>query len=62
MQFRWIALMALWTILSGPIFGGPSGAASRVKETPHTVSPAKPMPAKPTPAKPAPAGPVTPQR
>ena len=52
MEFRWVALMALWTILSGPIFGGPSGTASRVKETPHTVSPAKP----------APPAPATPQR
>jgi hypothetical protein len=32
MEFRWVALMALWTILSGPIFGGPSGSASRIKE------------------------------
>jgi hypothetical protein len=57
MEFRWIALMALWTVLSGPIFGGPSGTASRVRETPPTVSPAKPMPAEP-----AQHGPVAPQR
>ena len=23
MQFRWVALIALWTFLSGPIFAGP---------------------------------------
>jgi hypothetical protein len=57
MEFRWVALMALWTVLSGPIFGGPSGKASRVKDTPHAVSPAEPMPAEP-----APHGPVIPQR
>jgi hypothetical protein len=34
MEFRWIALLAIWTILSGPILGGPSGSASRVKDRP----------------------------
>jgi hypothetical protein len=24
MNFRWIALIALWTVLAGPIFAGPS--------------------------------------
>jgi hypothetical protein len=23
MEFRWVALIALWTFLSGPIFAGP---------------------------------------
>ena len=23
MQFRWLALITLWTIISGPIFSGP---------------------------------------
>jgi hypothetical protein len=27
MEFRWIALIALWTLLSGPILGTPSGPA-----------------------------------
>ena len=25
MQFRWVALIALWTCLIGPIVGAPSG-------------------------------------
>jgi hypothetical protein len=29
MQFRWVALIALWTILSGPIFGGSSGGPAK---------------------------------
>jgi hypothetical protein len=37
MEFRWIALLAIWTILSGPILGGPSGTASRAKDKPQTV-------------------------
>jgi hypothetical protein len=41
MEFRWVALMALWTILSGPIFGGPSGKASRAKDRPPVVTTAK---------------------
>jgi hypothetical protein len=28
MELRWIVLIALWTLLSGPIFGGASGAKS----------------------------------
>ncbi len=28
MEFRWIALLALWTLVSGPIFGVPQGPAS----------------------------------
>jgi hypothetical protein len=28
MELRWIGLIALWTLLSGPIFGGASGAKS----------------------------------
>jgi hypothetical protein len=29
MEFRWIAAIALWTVLIGPIVGVPSGSASR---------------------------------
>jgi hypothetical protein len=29
MEFRWVALIALWTCIAGPIFGGASGSASR---------------------------------
>jgi hypothetical protein len=28
MEFRWIALIALWTLVSGPIFGTPRGPGS----------------------------------
>jgi hypothetical protein len=32
MQFRWVAFIALWTMLIGPILGaGPGPAASRTK-------------------------------
>jgi hypothetical protein len=37
MQFRWVALIALWTFLSGPIFAGPwaqSKPASQPAKTP----------------------------
>jgi hypothetical protein len=27
MDFRWIAVIALWTALSGPIFATPTGSA-----------------------------------
>jgi hypothetical protein len=37
MEFRWIALLAIWTFLSGPILGGPSGSASRINDKPQTV-------------------------
>ena len=39
MEFRWLAILALWTILSGPVFGPPSGGAARPKE--HSVKTAK---------------------
>ena len=32
MEFRWLAMLALWTILSGPVFGPPAGGAARSKE------------------------------
>jgi hypothetical protein len=38
MEFRWVALIALWTILSGPIFGGPSRSSSRLKARPHAAA------------------------
>lgn len=52
MEFRWVAALALWTMLSGPILSQPSpprivppapnlGAGSLVK-------PAEPVPAVPT--------------
>jgi hypothetical protein len=29
MEFRWIIVVTLWTLLIGPIVGVPSGSASR---------------------------------
>jgi hypothetical protein len=28
MEFRWVALVALWTLVCGPILGVPTGPAS----------------------------------
>jgi hypothetical protein len=42
MEFRWVALIALWTLLSGPIFSTPSGS-SRPRER-ATVSAAQHTP------------------
>ena len=41
MEFRWIALIALWTLLSGPIFGAPDGAPSRTKDGASAAAPAR---------------------
>jgi len=40
MEFRWIAILALWTCLSGPIFGVPGASSSKPPE-PH-VTPTSP--------------------
>jgi hypothetical protein len=32
MEFRWVAILALWTILSGPVFGPPSGGSPNAGE------------------------------
>jgi hypothetical protein len=29
MEFRWVAIIALWTLVSGPILGGPSRSAGK---------------------------------
>jgi hypothetical protein len=29
MDFRWIVIIALWTLISGPILGGPSRSAGK---------------------------------
>jgi hypothetical protein len=34
MQFRWIAFIALWTILIGPILGVPVSVGSRTSTSP----------------------------
>jgi hypothetical protein len=31
MQFRWVAFIALWTALVGPILGSPSGPTSSAR-------------------------------
>ena len=38
MQLRWSALIALWTILSGPVFSGPLLPSSRVPASPSVSS------------------------
>lgn len=38
MEFRWIAGIALWTLLIGPIIGTPTGSASRPRDTTPTHS------------------------
>jgi hypothetical protein len=47
MNFRWVALIALWTLLAGPIFAGPPGKAgarqaARVRTAPAVGSAVKP--------------------
>lgn len=37
MEFRWVALMALWTMLSGPIFGAPSDKSSHSTGQPEVT-------------------------
>jgi hypothetical protein len=29
MEFRWVAFIALWTVLSGPVFASPAGRRER---------------------------------
>lgn len=41
MQFRWVIGIALWTILSGPVFAPPQ-SGPRVKSQPAAVKPAVP--------------------
>ncbi len=45
MEFRWIAAIALHTLLIGPIVGVPSGSASRSPDGPAKQVKAKPAPA-----------------
>jgi len=46
MEFRWLATLAVWTILSGPVFGPPSGGAARPKERAPSKASAKTKTAK----------------
>ncbi len=43
MQFRWITVMALWTILSGPIFAPCCPAPSRSRPAPHGTAHSAPV-------------------
>jgi hypothetical protein len=54
MEFRWVAAIAMWTILSGPIFNGKGGVYA---PTPDHVSANA---AKPTPALQPPPGQIRP--
>jgi hypothetical protein len=42
-EFRWVAFIALWTILVGPILGAPSGSAKAHRKP--TVAAVKTAPA-----------------
>jgi hypothetical protein len=42
MEFRWVAGIALWTFLSGPIFSGPI-VQSAPKQPPAKTAPANPQ-------------------
>ncbi len=46
MEFRWLAILAVWTTLSGPVFGPPSGGAARPKERSAAKATEKPAPVK----------------
>lgn len=48
MEFRWVSIIALWTLLSGPIFSTPS-SPPRPRERP-TVSAAQHTPSHAQPA------------
>lgn len=48
MEFRWVALIALWTLVSGPILGTHSGPVSakraieKLMVKPQALQPARP--------------------
>ncbi|MFO0881666.1 MAG: hypothetical protein U0840_30580 [Gemmataceae bacterium] len=39
MTFRWVALVALWTLISGPILGVPTNPASASRQGAAKVAP-----------------------
>jgi hypothetical protein len=45
MEFRWLAILAVWTVLSGPVFGPPAGGAARPKQRPAAKTSAQRAPA-----------------
>jgi hypothetical protein len=44
-QFRWVALITLWTLLIGPILGAPSGSAKAHRKPPTAAVKTAPAPA-----------------
>jgi hypothetical protein len=38
MAFRWVALIALWTLLSGPILSGYQGVPDRATKQPSAAT------------------------
>jgi hypothetical protein len=46
MEFRYLALIALWTLISGPLVGVPSGPSPSSQQRPKVAKTAK-APAKP---------------
>lgn len=38
MQFRWVALIAVWTILIGPVLGPPPSGSQPASGKPHPSS------------------------
>jgi hypothetical protein len=47
MEFRWVAIIALWTLLIGPVLGPPTGSPhnSAKTQTTKTISPEMRAPA-----------------
>jgi len=43
MEFRWVALITLWTVLIGPIMGGPQGPRSAAHRKASIAASAKPV-------------------
>jgi hypothetical protein len=43
MQFRWIALITLWTVLVGPIVGTPAHSPQGTKAVRHTSTATSPQ-------------------
>ncbi len=48
MQFRWVAIIALWTMLIAPILGTPSSSTSSARQAAVKTVPAIPVSASAT--------------
>jgi hypothetical protein len=51
MEFRWVAALALWTMLSGPILSQPAPSRPAALARPVLTSPIKPSPEVTVPAR-----------